>query len=338
MRCNKIKISIFLILLILFTSCNETENEVIIDRKMIDENTLEFNVDGVSFRMKHVLPGTAYLGLQNKDSSLYNYINYDTQFIIHNYWILHGVTFTYDFWISETEVTQELWEKIMGYNNSYYKGPKNPVENINFYEIATFFMKLNSMFNYSALYTLSSYGESAWDKVPEEGYVKMFNYRQGFRLPLSFEWEYAAKGGQYLDENEYLYSGSNIDDIAWYQNNSNNTTHAVAQKKPNKLGLYDMTGNVFEITNSRVWTDYPHTDTVINGIPHYINPLLHINDYSYSYPYQQICGGAYSSDTSQCLLAYRINRYNYTINHSNKASIFGFRILFLTSQTKEGYR
>ena len=331
MRFNRIKISLFLLLLISFTSCNETENEVIIDRKMIDENTLEFNVDGVSFRMKHVLPGSAYLGLQNKDSSLFNYIDYidgKDYWFITNCLPLYHTTFTYDFWIAETEVTQELWEKVMGYNNSYFKGPKNPVENINFYEITTFFMKLNNMFNYESPYVLPSFRSSVWDKVPEEGGVKTFSYKKGFRLPLDFEWEYAARSGQYLDDNEYIYSGSNIDDIAWFQKNSNNSTHTVGQKKPNKLGLYDMTGNVFEITNSSI---YPVTsDSVINNIAHFTNPLLYVYGSDYD-RHKKICGGAYNSDTSKCFLAYRINRDNSTlhINYLGKASVYGFRILYL---------
>ncbi|MBQ6269173.1 MAG: formylglycine-generating enzyme family protein [Bacteroidetes bacterium] len=333
MRCNKIKISIFLLLLILFTSCNETENEVILDRKQIDENTLEFNVDGITFRMKHVLPGNAYLGLQNKDPYSFNYINYpENSWFINNFLYLYHVIFTYDFWIAETEVTQELWEKVMGYNNSYFKEPKNPVENINFYEIATFFMKLNNIFNYEPTYVLSSSRLAVWDKVPESGEVFKFNYRRGFRLPLDYEWEYTARGGQYLDENEYLYAGSNIDDIAWYQNNSNNTTHTVGQKKANKLGLYDMTGNVFEFTNT--CAKYHLTPEPLNEIGYYVNPLLYIYKDSYiEGQYQRICGGAYNSDTSKCFLAYRINRNGNTIymNQSEKSSICGFRILLINS-------
>ena len=323
MRCNKIKISIFLLLLILFTSCNETENEVILDRKQIDENTLEFNVDGITFRMKHVLPGSAYLGLQNNDSLLPNYLDHNLIYCMY----LSKVTFTYDFWIAETEVTQELWEKVMVYNNSYFKGPKNPVENVNLYEIVTFFMKLNTMFNYDVTYTLADGLLATWDKVPESGGVYRFNYRKGFRLPLDFEWEYAARGGQNLDKNEYLYSGSSIDDVAWYQNNSNNSTHAVGQKRPNKLGLYDMTGNVFEFTNSRshdIWG----ADSIEDGISCYINPLLNIYMGS---QYQRICGGAYNSDTSKCFLAYRLNEYKQFITYLEKASVYGFRILLINS-------
>ena len=332
MRCNKIKISIFLILLILFTSCNETENEVIIDRKQIDENTLEFNVDGVSFRMKHIHPGTFYIGLQNRDSLLPNYI--DNQCF--HCQVLNRVTFTYDFWIGETEVTQELWEKVMGYNNSYFKGPKNPVENVNFYEIVTFFMKLNTMFNYDVTYTLTDSGLLAsWDKIPETGPINRVNFRKGFRLPLDFEWEYAAHGGQNLDINEYLYSGSNIDEIAWYHRNSNNTTHAVRQKRPNKLGLYDMTGNVFEFTNN-CYTVIIRDSVLAGGIRCFTNPLLFYKEYDnlsgYSSSYNLgLCGGAYNSDTNQCFLAYRVNTFDKNMNFSDKASIYGFRILFLNS-------
>ena len=331
MRCNKIKISFFLILLILFSSCNETENEVIIDRKMIDENTLEFNVDGVSFRMKHVLPGTSYIGLQTEDSLLPNYINQYKKYCM----FCSKVTFTYDFWIAETEVTQELWEKVMGYNNSYFKGPKNPVENVNFYEIVTFFMKLNTMFNYDVTYTLTDSGLLAsWDKIPETGSINRVNFRKGFRLPLDFEWEYAAHGGQNLDINEYLYSGKNIDDIAWYQKNSNNTTHAVGQKRPNKLGLYDMTGNVFEFTNN-CYTFTEPDSVIAGGIFCFTNPLLFYKEYAnqggYSYNLG-LCGGAYNSDTNQCFLAYRVSTFDEYMNFSDKASVYGFRILFLNSQ------
>ena len=127
----------------------------------------------------------------------------------------HQVTLS-SFYISKYEVTQELWQAVMGSNPSYFKGDlQRPVENVSWDDCQTFIRKLNELT-----------GEQ-------------------FRLPTEAEWEYAAKGGQ--KSRGYLYSGSNdIGSVAWYDDNSNNTTHPVGQKQPNELGLYDMSSNVLE--------------------------------------------------------------------------------------------
>lgn len=117
--------------------------------------------------------------------------------------------------MAETEVTQALWEAVMGYNPSCFKGENQPVENVEWDDCQTFIQVLNELT-----------GEK-------------------FRLPTESEWEYAAKGGR-----EYEYSGSDsLDEVGWYGNNSGKKTHPVKQKKPNVLGLYDMSGNVFEWCN-----------------------------------------------------------------------------------------
>lgn len=127
----------------------------------------------------------------------------------------HQVTLS-SFYIGRYEVTQELWQAVMGSNPSRFQGdPKQPVERVSWNECQTFINKLNALT-----------GEQ-------------------FRLPTEAEWEYAARGGQ--KSRGYLYSGSNnISDVAWYWENSNKTTHPVGQKQPNELGLYDMSGNVYE--------------------------------------------------------------------------------------------
>ena len=126
----------------------------------------------------------------------------------------HEVTLS-NYYIGETVVTQELWEAVMGSNPSEFKGPKQPVENVSWDDCQTFINKLN-------------------EKTGKT-----------FRLPTEAEWEYAARGGK--KSKGYTYSGSNtLDDVAWYGKNSNNTTHEVALKTPNELGIYDMTGNVWE--------------------------------------------------------------------------------------------
>jgi uncharacterized membrane protein YhaH (DUF805 family) len=127
------------------------------------------------------------------------------------------------FKIGKTEVAQALWKAVMGNNPSTFKGDDLPVEMVSWNDCKEFIRKLNSMTG------------------------------KNFRLPTEAEWEYAARGGN--KSRGYKYSGSNnIGEVAWYTNNSSNTTHAVATKAPNELGIYDMSGNVWEWT-SDLWCD-----------------------------------------------------------------------------------
>jgi formylglycine-generating enzyme required for sulfatase activity len=126
----------------------------------------------------------------------------------------HKVTLN-SFYIGKTEVTSKLWEEVMGWNYSYFTCDNCAVNNISWKNVQEFIKRLNE----------------ATGKV--------------FRLPSEAEWEYAAKGGN--KSQGYKYSGSNnIDDVAWYANNSVHKNHPVGTKKPNELGLYDMTGNLWE--------------------------------------------------------------------------------------------
>ena len=117
--------------------------------------------------------------------------------------------------IGETAVTQALWEAVMGGNPSDFKGADHPVEQVSWDDCQEFIRKLNEKTN------------------------------RKFRLPTEAEWEFAARGGN--KSKGYKYAGSNdIDSVAWYDGNSGAETHPVAQKQPNELGLYDMSGNVWE--------------------------------------------------------------------------------------------
>ena len=119
--------------------------------------------------------------------------------------------------ISKYEVTQAQWKAVMGANNnpSYFKGDNLPVENITWFQAKAFCDSLSRMTG------------------------------KKYALPTEAQWEFAARGGK--NSKGYKYSGSNtIGDVAWYCSNSNRTTHAVGTKAPNELGIYDMSGNVWE--------------------------------------------------------------------------------------------
>ena len=156
-----------------------------------------YTVNGVSFKMIAVKGGTFQMGSDD------------------GYNAVHQVTLS-DYYIGETEVTQELWNAVMGSNPSYFYGNmQRPVETVSWNDCQTFISRLNELT-----------GET-------------------FRLPTEAQWEYAARGG--YKSKGYTYSGSNaIDDVAWHWYNSDRTTHPVKTKAPNELGIYDMGGNVWE--------------------------------------------------------------------------------------------
>lgn len=153
--------------------------------------------------------------------------------------------------ILKTEVTQKLYEFVMGKKPSWFEAGKNLPVRCGWYDVIEFCNKLSVMDGLAPVYL--SRGEidaSKWtDKSPEVVWNKKAN---GYRLPTVEEWQYAAKGGQ-----EFKYSGSdNIDEVAWYEGNSKEKIQSVAQKKPNGYGLYDMSGNLGEVC----WNSYGFWD------------------------------------------------------------------------------
>ena len=172
--------------------------------KPVDESTKTFTVNDICFKMIRVYGDTFMMGATSEQGS----DTYD------NEKPAHQVTLS-SYYIGETEVTQALWQAVMGSNPSFFSGMENPVEQVSWDDCQEFIRYLNSLTG------------------------------QNFRLPTEAEWEYAARGGNMSQG--YKYAGSNtIDNVAWYVENSNEYTHKVATKTANELGLYDMSGNVWE--------------------------------------------------------------------------------------------
>ena len=164
----------------------------------------EIEVNGVKFKMIYVAGGTFTMGATPEQGSDYASDELPT----------HQVTLS-DYFIGETEVTQELWYAVMENNPSYFtRSSRNPVEQVSWHDCQSFIQKLNQLTGLR------------------------------FRFPTEAEWEFAARGGNC--SKGYKYSGSNrIDDIAWCSKNSGCATHEVATCYPNELGIYDMSGNVW---------------------------------------------------------------------------------------------
>lgn len=189
----------------LYTPVNENEFLATFQRM---ENELSefvysqiFKVNGVEFKMMEVKGGTFRMGCDSQEAR-------------NDEMPIHFVSLS-DYYIAQTEVTQELWTAVMTHNPSKFKGAQFPVEQVSWNDCQIFINKLNAITG------------------------------QRFRLPTEAEWEYAAKGGNRTDG--FLFAGNNqAEAVAWHNANANHSTHAVAQLKPNEALLYDMSGNVWE--------------------------------------------------------------------------------------------
>ena len=236
---------------VLVVSCGDDDNEEDVQTSSSDQNggtpafdgeDKVFTVNGVSFKMIAVKGGTFQMGSDD------------------GYNAVHQVTLS-DYYIGETEVTQELWSAVMGSNPSYFTGNmQRPVEWVSWNDCQTFISKLNQLT-----------GET-------------------FRLPTEAQWEYAARGGN--KSKGYTYSGSNVlDDVAWHEYNSGGITHPVKTKAPNELGIYYMTGNVYEWCSDWYGSYSSAAQTDPTGPS--------------TGSYRLIRGGSWGSDATYCRVASR---------------------------------
>ena len=179
--------------------------------QQVSQNTIDSSspaiktvtVNGVSFNMILVDGGTFQMGATKEQKK-----TYDSEKPVHQ------VTLS-PYYIGETEVTQELWQTVMGDNPSGFQYSQRPVEQVSWVDCQLFIRKLNQQTGLN------------------------------FRLPTEAQWEFAARGGN--KSQGYQYSGSNnLGDVAWYNGNGSKQTHDVKTKQANELGIYDMSGNVWE--------------------------------------------------------------------------------------------
>lgn len=146
----------------------------------------------------------------------------------------HWVRLSRDFYIGECEVTQDLWEFVMGSdaNNSTKRGAKYPVDNVSYDMAQKFVASINKMISLGVL-----------------------------RLPTEAEWEYAARGAHKMTRTKYAGS-DNLDEVAWFYENAPDGAHKVMEKKPNEVGIYDMSGNVWELCQD--WKEDYKTKEVVD--------------------------------------------------------------------------
>ena len=188
------------------------------------------------------------------------------------------------FQIGKYPITQAQWQAIMNHNPSHFNGMQNPVEMVSWNDAQTFITRLNELLDSKGL-------------------------PSGYCLPTEAQWEYAARGGN--KSKGYQYAGSNnIAEVAWYRSNSADKTHPVGQKKPNELGIYDMSGNVWE------WCQDEWHDSY-QGAPADGSAWQDTKNVSNENILRVVRGGSWDSNPNYCRVSFRsrshVSNHNFII-------------------------
>ena len=224
---------------------------------------------------------------------------------------VHEVTLT-DFYIGKYEVTQAQWAAIVpeySPNYNFGQGDTHPAYRISWYDAVTFCNRLSQQEGYTPVYYADPGFTQVYDALDDgSGTVYWDPTANGYRLPTEAEWEYAARGG--AQSEGYQFSGSaNINEVAWYAGNDNSQSEPAGTKAPNELGVYDMSGNVFECC----WDWYS------SGYYDYSPGCTPLGPTGGSLRVQR--GGSWNFSAPFCRVAYRI------INSpGNRLGYYGFRL------------
>ena len=229
----------------------------------------------------------------------------------------------FDIEVCKYPVTQDMWMEVMEEDLSEFKGGRSPVRNVSWWDALEYCNKLSEKYNLEPVYDLSKKDEcilkiNQLGKESEYPNIADIRKTEGFRLPTEIEWEWFARGGEIATQDgtfNYTYSGSdNIDEVAWYDKNSDNQTHDVGIKKPNQLGLYDCTGSVWE------WCYDTNTSGYISEETSYI--------YDTNQRKRRLRGGSWKEGFSSCNIFYRSewNVVYYGTSGTSAASAVGAAI------------
>lgn len=258
---------------------------------------------GTSFKMVLVEGGTFMMGSENGRD---------------NEKPVHEVKLE-SFYLGQTQVTQELWKAVMGQDPETlaFPHPQRPVERVSWYDSVAFCNELSKKQGFRPAYAIyedrkDSGNQNSFDD--QKWTVTLIDDADGYRLPTEAEWEYAARGGPTWRNHLVEYAGSpNQNEIAWWGTTSHDISQPVALRPPNPLGLFDMSGNVWEWCWDWFGLEYYQTFSNQKAVEGPIGPE--------SGEYRVVRGGSWDSDDDNLRVAFR-----YGLSPFNRIDDYGLRL------------